>query len=77
MICKNYDHNKKFGLLKFHWGYGKFNLKIPKGYSLKIINAQTGIHILSFKNVDTFCYSFVLNKLLFCTCQFNAKVGQA
>ena len=42
MICMNYDHNKKFGLLKFHSGYGKFNLNSPKGYSLKIINAQTG-----------------------------------
>jgi len=38
----NYDNNKKFGLLKFHSGYGKFNLNSPKGYSLKIINAQTG-----------------------------------
>ena len=37
----NYDHNKKFGLLKFHSGYGKVNLNSPKGYSLKIINAQT------------------------------------
>jgi len=37
----NYDHNKKFGLLKFHSGYGKFNLNSPKGYSLKIINVQT------------------------------------
>ena len=37
----NYDHNKKFGLLKFHSGYEKFNLNSPKGYSLKIINAQT------------------------------------
>jgi len=43
MICMNYNHNKTFGLLKFHSGYGKFNLNIPKGYSLKIINAQTGI----------------------------------
>jgi len=24
MICINYDHNKKFGLLKFHSGYGIF-----------------------------------------------------
>jgi len=32
---------KNFGLLKFHSGYGKFNLNSPKGYSLKIINAQT------------------------------------
>jgi len=37
----NYDHNKKFGLLKFHSGYGKFNLNSPNGYCLKIINAQT------------------------------------
>jgi len=37
----DYDHNKKFGLLKFYSGYGKFNLNSPKGYSLKIINAQT------------------------------------
>ena len=41
MICMNIDHNKKFGLLKFYSGYGKFNLNSPKGYSLKIINAQT------------------------------------
>ena len=41
MICMNYDHNKKFGLLKCYSGYGKFNLNSPKGYSLKIINAQT------------------------------------
>jgi len=32
---------KKFGLLKFHSGYEKFNLNSPKGYSRKIINAQT------------------------------------
>jgi len=32
MICMNYDHNKKFRLLKF-----------DSGYSQKIINAQTGI----------------------------------
>jgi len=37
----NYDHNKKFGLLKCYSGYGKINLNSPKGYSLKIINAQT------------------------------------
>ena len=40
----NYDHNKKFGLLKFHSGYGKFNLNSPKGYSLKIINAHTAVY---------------------------------
>jgi len=37
----NYDHNKKFGLIKFHSGYKNFNLNSPKGYSLKIFNAQT------------------------------------
>jgi len=42
MICMDNDHNKKVGLLKFHSGYGKFNLDSPKGYSLKKINAQTG-----------------------------------
>jgi len=41
MICMNYDHNKKFGLLKFHSGYGQFS---PKGYGLNIINVQTGRH---------------------------------
>jgi len=41
MICMIYDHNKKFGLLKFHSGYGTFYLNSPKGYSRKIINAQT------------------------------------
>jgi len=35
MICIKYDHNKKFWLLKFHWGYGNFNLNSLKGYSLK------------------------------------------
>jgi len=40
----NYDHNKKFGLLKFHSGYEKFKLDSPKGYKLKIINAQTGFY---------------------------------
>jgi len=41
MICMNYDHNKKFGLLKFHSGYGKKKFNSPKGYYRKIINAQT------------------------------------
>ena len=41
MICINYDHNEKVGLLQIHSGYVKFNLNSPKGYSLKIINAQT------------------------------------
>ena len=37
----NYDHNKKFGLFKFHSGYGNCFLNSPNGYSRKIINAQT------------------------------------
>jgi len=43
MICMHYDHNKKFGLLKFHSGYGNFYFNSPKGYSRKIINAQTEV----------------------------------
>jgi len=41
MICMNYDHNNKFGLLKFYLGYGKFYLNSQKGFSRKTINAQT------------------------------------
>jgi len=41
MICMNDDHNRKFGLLKFHSGYGNFYFNSPKGYTRKIINAQT------------------------------------
>ena len=44
MICINYDHNKKFGLLKFHLGYVEFNVNSPKGYSLKKINVQTDLY---------------------------------
>ena len=43
MICMNYDHNKKFRLLKFYSGYWKFNSNSPKGYGLKKINTQTAI----------------------------------
>jgi len=42
MICMNFDHNKKFGLLKFHSGYEIFYFNSPKGYTRKIINTQTG-----------------------------------
>jgi len=45
MICMKYDHNKKFGLLQFHSGYGKFYFNSPKGYNRKIINAQTELNI--------------------------------
>jgi len=37
----NYDHKKKFGLLKFNSGYGKLYFNSPKGYNSNIINAQT------------------------------------
>ena len=59
MIWMNYDHNKKFGLLKVHSGYGKFNLNSPKGYSLKIINAQTDknstMNTLAFRRLFPQC----------------------
>jgi len=58
MICMNYDHNKKFGLLKFHSGYGKFNFNSPKGYSLKIINVQTDtnkFHVLALQLFEVKC----------------------
>jgi len=42
MICMNYDHNKKF-----YSGYKNFHFNSPKGYSLKIINAQTASYICS------------------------------
>jgi len=45
MIRMNYDHNKKFGLLKFYSGYGKNYFNSPKGYSQKIINVQTVVPI--------------------------------
>jgi len=35
MICMNYDHTKKFELLEFISGYGKFYLNSPTGYSRK------------------------------------------
>jgi len=37
----NYDHNKKFVLLKLHTGYGKFYFNSRNGYNRKIIMAQT------------------------------------
>ena len=49
----NCDHNKKIRLLKFQSAYGKFNLNSPKGYSLKVTNAQTDHFV-----VVLFTYSF-------------------
>jgi len=40
MICTNHDHNKKFGLLKFHSGYRNINLDSPEGYGLKKITRR-------------------------------------
>jgi len=54
MICMNYDHNKKFGLLKFHSGYGKFYFNSPKGYNRKIINAQTDFMKSFLQNVRSY-----------------------
>ena len=39
--CIYYDHNKEFGLFKNNSGYRKLYLNSPKGYSRKIIIAQT------------------------------------
>jgi len=66
MICMNYDHNKKFGLLKFHLGYGKFNLNSPKGYSLKIINVQTDHYIyLIINNITAITIGLCLRFSMF------------
>jgi len=54
MICMNYDHNKMFGLLKFHSGYGKFYFNSPKGYNWKIINAQTVYVVSQYKAKSTY-----------------------
>jgi len=54
MICINYDHNKKFGLLKFHSNYDIIYLNSPKGYSLKIINTQTDTSRSAYKLDMTF-----------------------
>ena len=43
----NYDHNKKFVLLKLHTDYGKFYFNSRKGFNRKIIMAQTDV--VSFK----------------------------
>ena len=43
--CMNYDHNRNFGLFKFQSGYSKLYLNSPKGFSRKIISAQTDTDI--------------------------------
>jgi len=73
MICMNYDHNKKFGLLKLHSGYGNFNLNSQKGYGLKINNAQTGVGRCRLAYiVRTYIdasYHFI--QILLCACVIN------
>jgi len=55
MICMSYGNNIKFGLLQFHSGYGNFYLNSPKGYSWKIINAQTAL-VIVVKGLKTMLY---------------------
>jgi len=44
MYCINYDYHKNFGLLKYMSGNRKLYSNILKGYSRKIISAQTEPH---------------------------------
>jgi len=60
MICINHEHNKKFGLFKFHSGDGKFNLNSLRGYSLKIFNAQTA-HVSDFIVLWCVCFGLSLS----------------
>jgi len=41
----HYDYNKKLGIFEFQSGYRKIYLNSPKGYSRKIISAQTDQNI--------------------------------
>ena len=45
-----YYYNKNFGLFKFQSGNRKFHLNSPKGYSRKIISAQTDESYKMIKN---------------------------
>ena len=68
MICRNYANNKKFGVLQIHSGYEQFYLNSPKGYSRKIINAQTGL--LTLANCEGQLSQTMLNVKVVCkTCQ--------
>ena len=74
-----YDHNKKFGLLKFLSGYGKKKFNSPKGYSRKIINAETVscLHeVKKGKNNQTFLFyiSLYASKPLQGTDRFNLLI---
>jgi len=73
MNCMNYDHNKKFGLSKFHSGYWTFYLNSPKGYSQKIISAQTDFDyvIKFFPQEDCWKMSGEANKYLIWTLQHS------
>jgi len=70
MICMYYDNNKKFGPLQFYSGYGKFYLNSQKGFTLKIINAQTGCdnvkkNFFNFASHHATQYTFFII-LIFC-----------
>ena len=69
MICMTYDHNKKFGLFKFH-----------SGYSRKIVNAQTVSCLHEVKKVKTIKHSYftfprVPVNLLSTDRSFNTEAG--
>ena len=62
MICMDFDHNKRFGLLKFHSGYVKFYFNSQKGYNRKMINAQTGINrIIPYYDINIFLWKNPIN----------------
>jgi len=50
--CMNYGYNKNVGLFKFQSGYRKLYLNSLKGYSPKILNAQTGVVCVSVRGYE-------------------------
>jgi len=58
-----YDHNKYFEQFKFQSGYRELYLNSPKGYSRKIINAQTGNNNLL--SVIKICYILIYEMKLY------------
>jgi len=57
----NFDHNKNFGLYKFQSSYRKLYLNNPKGYSKKIINAQTVYYLYTiFVTEHIFKHSIII-----------------
>jgi len=47
----NYDHNKNFGLFKFHSGYRKFYLNSPTGYSQKQLTRRLKLTISMCRHI--------------------------